>query len=51
MGENPLAIQFAKCIARGADRRAADEAELSVARGLELRLAFLLDALDVVHSE
>ena len=49
--ENPLAVQFAKGVARGAHRRAADQAELRVARGLELRLAFLRDALDVAHRD
>ena len=49
--EDAFAIQFAEGIARGADRRAAHEAELRIARGFELRLALLLDALDVVHRE
>ena len=35
--ENAFAVQFAERIARGRDRRAADEMEMRVARGLELR--------------
>ena len=42
---SPKALRVAR------NRRAADEAELRVARGLELRLAFLRDALDVAHRD
>ncbi len=49
--QNPFAIQFAERIARGRNRRAADEMMMRVARGLELRLAFLRDALHVAHGD
>ena len=49
--EDAVAIQFAEGIARGADRRAANEAEVRVTRRSELRLLFLRDALNVVHRE
>ena len=44
-------VQFAEGIARGRDRRAAEQAKMRVARGLELRGFLLRDALDVAHRE
>jgi hypothetical protein len=49
--ENSFAVQFAERIARGRDRRAANQAEMRVARGLELRRAFLRDAFDVAQRD
>ena len=49
--ENAVAVQFAERVARGRDRRAADEVEMGVAGRLELRVAFLRDALDVAHGD
>jgi hypothetical protein len=49
--QNAFAVQFAKGVARGRNRRAADEAEVRVARRLELRLALLRDALHVAHRD
>jgi hypothetical protein len=51
VGQNAFAVEFAKGIARGRNRRAADEMKARVARRLELRAAFLRDALDVAHRE
>ena len=51
VGEDALAVQFAKRVARGRDRRAADQAEMRVARRLELRVPLLRDALHVAHRE
>ena len=49
--QDAFAIQFAEGIARGGNGRAADQTEIGVARRLELRVAFLGDALDVAHRE
>ena len=49
--QNAFAVEFAKGVARGRDRRAANEMKARVARGLELRVALLRDALDVAHRE
>ena len=49
--ENARPVEFAEGVARGGDRRAADQPELRVARGLELRLALLRDALDIAHGD
>ena len=51
MVQNPFAIQFAERISRGGNRRAADEAEMRIAGGFELRIAFLCDALDVAQRD
>ena len=48
--KDAFAIQFAEGIARGRDRRAAEEMGMGVARGLELRVAFLRDALHVAFG-
>ncbi len=49
--QNAFAVQFAERVARGRDRRAAEEMEMGVARRLELRVAFLRDALHVAHRD
>ena len=49
--QDAFAVQFAKGVARGGHRRAAEQAEMRVARRLELRVALLRDALDVAHRE
>ena len=51
VGEDAFAVEFAEGVARGRDRRAADEAEMRVARRLELGVALLRDALHVAHGE
>ena len=51
MREHPLPVQFAEGVARCAEGRTADEAAARVAGGLELRAAFLADALDIAHRE
>ena len=51
MFKNSFFIQFAKRISRGRNRRAANQPEVRIARGLELREPLLRDALDVAHRE
>ena len=49
--QNAFAVEFAKGVARGRDRRATNEMKARVARRFELRVALLRDALDVAHRE
>ena len=49
--EDAVAIEFAGGGARGGDARAADEAEVRIARRLQLRAALVQDALDIRDGE
>ena len=51
MAQNSFAIQAAKGVARRTHGRPADQPELGVACGLELRLALLRDALHIAHRD
>ena len=51
MLKNSFFVQLAERIARGRDRRAADEMEIRIARRLELRRAFQRDALHVAQRD
>ena len=51
VSDDAVAVEFAGGRARGGDAGAAEEAEAVIARGLQLALPFLQDALDVADGE